>query len=75
MQRLATLALLVFALAACHRDAWHWITPIPPLPSVAPTMKPEPSLMPTVTPTPGASYPCHRWRVWQCELEFETGTL
>lgn len=47
MKRLAIICLL---LAGCQG---HLITPVPPLPSVAPAIAPPTvSLLPTVTPTP-----------------------
>lgn len=74
--RLGLLAAIVTTLAimsACHEDTWHWLTPIPPLPSVQPDMSPEPSLLPTITPE--ASYPCYRWRAMNCELTMKVGEL
>lgn len=70
---LAATVLVLAALSACND--FHWITPIPPLPSVVPTMAPEPSLLPTITPTSEAGYKCARWRVRDCELELREGEM
>ncbi len=76
MTRLFTLALIVMALASCHDGVLHWLTPIPPLPSVEPDMDPKayPIWLPTITPEPSA-YPCSRWHVWDCELHFSAREL
>lgn len=76
MNRFAVLAAIVAVLAALSAcQDFHWITPVPPLPSVAPTMVPEKSLLPTVTPTPSIGYKCARWHVWECELQMRVGEM
>lgn len=80
MSRLAALAIIVLVLAAasaCHRDTWHWLTPVPPVtiePHVAPP-KGWPPYIPTVTPTPSIEYKCECWHIRDCELRFSAGEL